>query len=211
MLNYYCNADDRQILDKSDPQWQNILGTQNSRKGLEFTLHACMLSRFSHVRFFATLWTIAHQAPLSMGFPRQEYWSGLPLPSPGDLPNPGVEPMSLTLAGRFFATEPPGKPEFVYFKQPQMLSQYLWSQSCSSVYVTSETFREEERGKLGFFTFSAGVGGKRVPSTKSYFNLNSTRTGSLNYILMAQLVLQKVQTHIRNTVLNTALKLICLD
>ena len=48
--------------------------------------------------------------PLSMGFPRQEYWSGFPFPSPGDLPNPGIEPGSHTLAGRFFTTEPPGKP-----------------------------------------------------------------------------------------------------
>ena len=75
-------------------------------------MHGCMLSCFSHVQLFATLWTIACQAPLSMGFSRQEYWSGLPLPSPGDLPNPGTEPMSLTLADRFFVTEPPGKPEF---------------------------------------------------------------------------------------------------
>ena len=50
-----------------------------------------MLSHFSHVQLFVTLWTIAHQAPLSMGFSRQEYWSGLPRPSPGDLPNPGME------------------------------------------------------------------------------------------------------------------------
>ena len=53
---------------------------------------------------------VAHQAPLSMGFPRQEYWSGLPFPSPGDLFNSGIEPAFLALAGRFFITEPPGKP-----------------------------------------------------------------------------------------------------
>ena len=52
---------------------------------------------------------VAHQAFLSMGFPRQEYWSGLPFPPPGNLPNPGVEPKSPALAGRFFTTEPPGK------------------------------------------------------------------------------------------------------
>ena len=52
----------------------------------------------------------AHQAPLSMGFPRQEYWSGLPFPSSGDLPSPGAEPVYLALAGGFFITEPPGKP-----------------------------------------------------------------------------------------------------
>ena len=59
---------------------------------------------------FATPWTVAHQAPLSMGFPRQEYWSGVPLPSPGDLPDPGLEPASLALVGGFFATVPLGKP-----------------------------------------------------------------------------------------------------
>ena len=66
-----------------------------------------MLSHFSHVQLFATPWTIASQAPLSMGFSRQEYWSGLPFPSPGDLPNTGMKPASLmflTLAGRFFTT-----------------------------------------------------------------------------------------------------------
>ena len=66
-----------------------------------------MLSRFSHVRLFETLWTVAPQAPLSMRFSRQEYCSGLPCPLPGDLPNPGVEPVSLTslvLAGGFFFT-----------------------------------------------------------------------------------------------------------
>ena len=59
---------------------------------------------FNHVRLFATLWTIAHQAPLSMGFSRQECWSGLPGPPPGDLPDSGIEPTSLmspALAGGF--------------------------------------------------------------------------------------------------------------
>ena len=65
----------------------------------------CMLIHFSRVRLWATLWTAAHQAPLSMGFSRQEYWSGLPCPPPRDLPDPGMEPRSLmspALAGRFF-------------------------------------------------------------------------------------------------------------
>ena len=60
---------------------------------------------FSHVRLFATMWTIAQHAPLSMGFLRQEYWSGLPCSPPGDLPNPGIEPTSLkspASAGRLF-------------------------------------------------------------------------------------------------------------
>ena len=67
----------------------------------------CALSHFSRVWFFATLWTVACQAPLSMWFSRQEYWSGLPCPPPGDLPDPGIEPASLmspVLAGKFFTT-----------------------------------------------------------------------------------------------------------
>ena len=66
-----------------------------------------VLSHFYRVGFFATQWTIAHQAPLSMGFSRQEYCSGLPCPPPGDLPDPAMEPtspMSPALAGRFFTT-----------------------------------------------------------------------------------------------------------
>ena len=54
-------------------------------------------------------WTVARQGPLSMGFPRQEYWSGLPFSSPGDLSGPGIEPVSSALAGRFFTPEPSGK------------------------------------------------------------------------------------------------------
>ena len=59
----------------------------------------CMLS---HVRLFATPWTVAHQAPLSVGFFRWEHWGGLPFPSPGDLPEPEIEPESPVLASRFF-------------------------------------------------------------------------------------------------------------
>ena len=58
---------------------------------------------------FVTPWTVACQAPLSMGLPRQEYWSRLPFPSAGDLPNPGIDPASPALADKFFTTEPPGK------------------------------------------------------------------------------------------------------
>ena len=61
--------------------------------------HACVLSHFSHVQFFVTLWTIAPQAALSMGFSRQGYWIGLPGPASGDLPDPGIEPVSPALAG----------------------------------------------------------------------------------------------------------------
>ena len=57
----------------------------------------------------ATPWTVARQAPLSMGFSRQEYWSGLPFPSPGDLSNPGIEPRSPALRADALPPEPPGK------------------------------------------------------------------------------------------------------
>ena len=57
-----------------------------------------------------TLWIVAHKAPLFMGIPKQEYWSGLPFPSPGYLPHPRTEPTSLALAAVFFTIEPPGKP-----------------------------------------------------------------------------------------------------
>ena len=71
--------------------------------------HMCVLSC---VRLFVTPWTVTRQAPLSMGFSRQEYCSGLPFPTPGDFLEPGIEPMSPAspaLAGGFVATEPPGK------------------------------------------------------------------------------------------------------
>ena len=64
----------------------------------------------SCVWLFVTLWTVAHQAPPSMGFSRQEYWSGLPFPSPGDLPDPGIEPRSPALQADALTSEPPGKP-----------------------------------------------------------------------------------------------------
>ena len=73
-----------------------------------------MLSCFSHVRLSATPWTVACQAPLSMRFPRQEYWSGLPCPPPRDIPDPGNKPMSPAspaLQVNSLPTEPPGKPD----------------------------------------------------------------------------------------------------
>ena len=69
-------------------------------------LHVLKAKSLNCVQFFATPWTVAHQAPLSLGFSRQEYWSWLSFPSPGDLPNPGIERTSPELAGRFFTTDP---------------------------------------------------------------------------------------------------------
>ena len=70
----------------------------------------CCLVVKSCPTLFATKWIVAHQAPLCMGFPRQEYWSGLPFPSPGDLSDPEIKPTPPSLASWFLTTEPPGKP-----------------------------------------------------------------------------------------------------
>ena len=77
----------------------------------------CVLSP---VRLFATLWIVACQAPLSMEFSRQEHWSGLPCPSLGNLPKPGMEPASPALSGRFFTTSPP---EDIYIRGKNCIDQ----------------------------------------------------------------------------------------
>ena len=80
------------------------------------TIHICILcidsavKLLSCVQIFATPWTVAYQASPSMGFSQQEYWSGLPFPSPGDLPNPRVEPRSPALQADALTSESPGKP-----------------------------------------------------------------------------------------------------
>jgi len=86
-------------------------------QGANTLISACLLSCFSCVPLFATLWIVACQAPLFLGFSRQEYWSGLSCPPPGDLLDPGIEPVSLmspAFAGNFFffflLLTPPGKP-----------------------------------------------------------------------------------------------------
>ena len=80
---------------------------QTRNRHSDLGLLASVLSYFSHVRLFVTLWTVAHQALLSMKFSRQEYWSGLPFPTSGELLDPGIKPaflVSPALAGRFFTT-----------------------------------------------------------------------------------------------------------
>ena len=72
-------------------------------------------SCFGFVQLFVTSWTVTFQAPLSTGFSRQEHWSGLPFLSPGDLPDPGIEPTFPALAGRLFTTQPPGKPRICVY------------------------------------------------------------------------------------------------
>ena len=84
------------------------------------TYYCCLVTKLLFVQSlkssdtFVTLWTVTCQAPQSMGFPRQEYWSSLLFASPGDLPNPGIEPESPALAGRFFTTELQGGPIVTY-------------------------------------------------------------------------------------------------
>ena len=94
-----------------------------------YTLHACMLSHFSCVWLFATQWTVACQAPLSMGFSRQEYWSGLPCPPPGDHPHLRIELVSAyvsCIASRFFTHWATGKaPVIVLSKANICLNQEM--------------------------------------------------------------------------------------
>ena len=123
----------------------------------------CCAKLLSHVRLFATPWTVTHQAPLSMEFSRREYWNGLPCPPPGDLPNPGTEPVSLTslaLAGMFFTTSATWKAHhntcvsnhhIVHLELTQrhmsIISQYSWKQNKiknikqvkTSFFISSET------------------------------------------------------------------------
>ena len=83
-----------------------LLQSEKGKVLLEAMVKVKLLSR---VRLFATPWTVAHQSPQSMEFFRQEYWSGLPFPSPEDLPNPGIEPGSPALQADALPSEPPGK------------------------------------------------------------------------------------------------------
>ena len=96
--------------------------TFNHISKVSFAIYGNIFTSFEHLCcvyaqswwLFVTPYTIAHQVLLSMGFPRQGWWNGLPFPSPGDLPDPGIKPKSLkspTLAGGFFTTRPPGKPQ----------------------------------------------------------------------------------------------------
>ena len=87
-----------------------------------------MLSRLSCVRLFATPWTVAHQAPLSMEFSRQECWSGLPFPSPGNLPNPGTEP------------ESPASPAF---RVDSLLLSHQESSGCLNKFILSPEVKEQ--------------------------------------------------------------------
>ena len=101
------------FLTNKDSIFVHSWSRKNSQKSyvlwvcLQVYFEPCVLSHFSHVWLFATSWTVAHQAPMPVGFSKQEYWSELPCPLPWDLPDPGIKPWSLAspaLAGRFFTT-----------------------------------------------------------------------------------------------------------
>ena len=94
-----CMQDKKQKLEPDMEQWTGS------------KLGKVKVKSLSCVWFFAIPWTVAYQAPPSMGFSKQECWSGLPFPSPGDLPNPGIEPRSPELQADALPSEPPGKPQ----------------------------------------------------------------------------------------------------
>ena len=112
----------------------------------------------SCVRLFVTPWTVACQVPLSMGFSRQENWSGLPFPSPGDLSDPGMEPMSPALAGKFFTSESPGKPlviilvsrlvclQQIHLNKKHILKAKTLKEMC---YLSAEFFTGLSQGNTG--------------------------------------------------------------
>ena len=106
--------------------------------------------------FFETSWTVAHQAPLFMGFSRQEYWNGLPIPPPEDLPNLGLKPGSPALAGGFFTAEPPGKPYLLQFLLHTIL--------------LCPTFMEEKPRGQG----QGGVGGHLEVSRQERYHCSGT-------------------------------------
>ena len=112
----------------------------------------------SHVPLFAQLWTIAHRVPLSMGFSRQEYWSELPFPPPGDLPDPGIKPMSPAspaLAGGFFTAEWPGSSDTLYiwlihFAVQQKVTQHCKATCCSVAKSRPPLYNPRDCSTLGF-------------------------------------------------------------
>ena len=123
-------------------QWYSFFPVPYSFPGCN--VHVCVLNPFSHVWLFITPWTVAYQASLSMGFSRQEYWSGLPCSSPRDLPDTGSEPMCLAspaLAGLFFFFLP-----LVPLWKPELLSTQLFPSSCVSCWWCFPPLRWNREG-----------------------------------------------------------------
>ena len=115
------------LLPDTAPPWRTILYLPTS-----LIIFTCVLSHFSHFQLSATLGTVASQASLSMGFSRQEYWSGLPCPPPENLPNPKIESGSPALAGGFFEELPVSILCSYFLLQPQCLQQCLTHSGCTA-------------------------------------------------------------------------------
>ena len=107
-----------------------FLNTQDESKNHWLILKMKSLSR---VQLFVNPWAVAYQVPPSMGFSRQEYWSGLPFPSPGDLPNPGIEPGSPALQADALTSQPTGKPPGLYLTKLETGKQFSLFLTHSSV------------------------------------------------------------------------------
>ena len=120
--------------------WKSPISSSRNYLLMSLTLIIRIVLVAHHVQLFATPWTVACQAPLSMRFPRQEYWSGLPFPSPGDLPHPGIEPGSPAYQADSLPSEPTGKPN----KQHSVVK-YLWSSLILEI-----TCRKLKRESLNF-------------------------------------------------------------
>ena len=138
----------------------------------KYSMLFCCLVAKSHLWLFLTPWTVACKAPLSLEFPRQEYRSGLPFPSPGDLPNPGIESASFSLTGRFFIAEPPGVPKMLYMIHRNMKIQtrttLMWSSSFSFLSLSLSLFffffgkkyfyDSEKRSKICYYNLRGNWG-----------------------------------------------------
>ena len=135
----------------------------------------------------ATPWTAAHQAPLSMGFSRQEYWSGLPFPSPGDLPDPGIEPRSPTLQADPLTSAPPGKPlntRIQSLRRPQRFQgrkgsqverrrERRWERGCKRGGLTDVSCHLQIPRRYGTFPWASREG---RTGTRPYQKSHQTRT-----------------------------------
>ena len=139
------------------PSWTPGKVSKKPRIPLKTTIHCeVKVKLLSHVWLFATPWTVVHQVPPSMGFSRQEYRRGLPFPSPGNLPDPGIKPRSPALQADALTSEPPGKPMLIehpifslsaylphYILIPPLLVWAMWirdSQPGLSIRITYRAF-----------------------------------------------------------------------
>jgi len=127
----------------------------------------------SHVQLFATPWTVAHQAPPSKGFSRQEYWSRSPFPSPGDLPDPGIEPKSPTLQADALTSEPPGKPDIK--KRRQEYTEELYKKDLHDPYNHDGVITHLERKCYTQYASKFGKRRSTYKIGKVQFSIQSQR------------------------------------